>query len=171
MFKTSVGPATAAAHSAAIETLVRAKTPATFGRALNAFRDLRVGAPAGTSPGVSWEAEDGNYWNGHLFFTKVGDELASTAVDHLPPRTFELWAKLDQLQREQVEIRNLVHTAKADRDGPGQPPIGPPTPVRLPTWLIAVLDTEAAEEGISRARHIRNLILEARAARADGKKQ
>jgi hypothetical protein len=162
VFKTKVSPVTAAAHGTAIDSLVGAETPAGLGAALEAFRDLRSGAAPGTAPGVPWDAEDRHYCNGYHLFTKVGDELAATAINMLPPRTLGLWAALDQLHREQTENQDL---SRGGEDGPGQPSIGRPTPIRLPEWLIKILDNEANAEGISRARHVRNLILEARAAR------
>jgi hypothetical protein len=164
VLKPKVSPGAAAGHSAAIDSLVGAETPAALGAALDAFRDLRSEAAPGTAPGVPWDAEDGHYFNGYHLFTKAGDELAATAINMLPPRTLDLWAALDRIQREQAETRDVVRGGQDG--GPGQPPIGRPTPIRLPEWLITSLDNEAKAEGISRARHVRNLILEARAARA-----
>jgi len=114
---------------------------------------------------VSDDAPDGHYSNGYHLFTKHGGEVAATAIHSLPNRTLDLWARLDEERRTQSQTRRLVDEAAAERGGPGQPPIGRPVPVRLPEWLITLLDTEAAETGISRAQLIRDLVMEAHATR------
>nr|WP_221382482.1 hypothetical protein [Actinoplanes polyasparticus] len=166
-----IGAAAATAHADAISTVIAASTVAELCAALDQFGDLRRGATPGTAPGVSDDAPDRHYTNGYHLFTKRGRDVAATAIHSLPNHTLELWARLDEERRTHSETRRLIDDAAAERSGPGQPPIGRAVPVRLPEWLITLLETESREAGISRAQLIRELVMEGRAARRASREQ
>jgi len=146
------------AHTAAIATLTDATTTEQLAAALNNITDLRVGAAPGTAPGVPSDAEDGTYYNGFHFLTKIGSRILATAAHDLPQHTLILWEQLQQEQRDQREQTQLADELAQERRGRGRPRIGRPVPLRLPDWRITDLDRDAQAASVDRAELIRALI-------------
>jgi hypothetical protein len=138
-------------HDAAIATLTGATSTVELAAALRGFTRL-------DKPGFPNDLPDGRYFDGFFFATIADGQPAVTQIHALPVHTMELWSQLDEEQRDQDEQDLLIDDVHAERRGPGQPPIGRPVPVRLPSWRIAQLDRDAEDAGVDRAKLIRALI-------------
>lgn len=145
-------------HQAAYDALTSATTTDELAAAIATFTRMEA-------PGFPDDLADGRYFDGFYFATMTSGKIAVTKAYSLPLATMNLWEQLHVQQRAGSERVQMLAEDDAERRGPGQPPIGRPVPVRLPAWLIESLDREAEAEGKTRARLIRDLITEARAAR------
>lgn len=156
---------TATTHEAAIATITTVTTTDQLADALATWIELRDPARPGSAAGVPHDAPDGHYTNGYHLLTKTGGRIQATAIRDLPDETLALWQQLDDERRDRADVQRMADEVAAERRGPGQPRVGRPIQVRLPDWLITALDEEAAATGTTRAKLVRDLIQEARAAR------
>ena len=62
------------------------------------------------------------------------------------------------LNEHDAEVERLFGAPVEPERGPGRPEIGPMVNVRMPAEMVALLDADAAGEGLSRAELVRSLI-------------
>lgn len=149
--------AAAIANKQLIDRLNAAATVDELAAVLATIADIRPGD--GRAPGFPTDSADGDYYNGHLFATFAAGRYAMTEMRHLNQSTLALWNELDQRNRAAAaEERDAARTARADR-GRGRPEIGRRVEVRLPEWLIAIVEARADAEGVTRADVLRALVM------------
>lgn len=159
-----LGPATVAAHDAAVATLIGATTTAELAAALATWQHL-------DEPGFANDLPDGRYYDGVFFAVKRGRELAATKLSGLHG-VLVLWSQLAAELRADTERAEVVEQVGEPNRG-GRPAVGKPLLVRMPDWRRAMTKADAAAAGISEAELVRWLVGQAyehltREAGADG---
>lgn len=152
-----------AAHHTALNRITAATTTAELAAALDTIKH--------ESTGLKFEGPDGTYWDAKagFFVTYLDGQFAMTQVHQaLPAATMTLWGQLEDERRAVAEQQNAAaELAADDQDAArrGRPSIGDVVQIRLPKWLLKLVDAEASAEGLKRSEYIRRLIVEARTAR------
>ena len=109
-------------------------------------------------PGFPTDLADGAYFDGLFIGTMREGQLAAvTQIHHLAPHVLTLWGELDA--READARYAAADAERAERDARrGRPEIGRPVQIRLPDWLLALVDRYADERDVSRAEAVRELV-------------
>lgn len=139
-----------AAHTALINRINGVTTTAQLAAVLDNITRL-------DRPGFPNDLADGDYYDGFFFATMRDGKLAVTQHHHLAPHVSTIWAELDEQQRAD---RHAAQDAdRAERDARrGRPEIGRAVEIRMPDWMIRMVDRYADQHGLTRAEAARSLI-------------
>lgn len=138
------------AHTALIDRINAVTTPAALAAILASITHL-------DRPGFPDNLPDGAYFDGLFIATVTAGRLATTQIHQLAPHVLTVWGELDARQRD-VD-HSAADANRAERDARrGRPEIGRPVQIRLPEWMIRLVDTYADAHDMSRAEAARHLI-------------
>lgn len=139
---------TAAPHTDLIARINATSTPDQLAAILATITHL-------DRPGFPDNLPDGDYFDGLFIAThQAGRRIGITQIHHLAPYVLTLWGELDaQQQTDQADDDATAGEARR-----GRPEIGPRVPVRMPSWMIRLVDQYADRHGVTRAEAARALI-------------
>lgn len=110
-------------------------------------------------PGFPGDLADGNYFDGFFFATFEGGRRAMTQIHQLAPHVLTIWGELDADQRDADYAAKDAARAEIDAArGRGRPEIGRLVQIRMPDWMIRLVDRYADEHDMKRAEAARHLI-------------
>lgn len=146
------------AHSRLIARFKALKTADELERFLAAVVEL-------PKPGFPANLADGDYFDGAYLATVRGGEHAMTLVLGRPAEYDHIWPLWDQMASRRTDDLAAQRDAGRDADDDelasrrGRPQIGRPVQIRLPEWLLRLVDQYADANDLTRAEAARKLIV------------
>ena len=138
-------------HTALIDRINAATPPASLATVLADITHL-------DQPGFPSDLADGHYFDGLFIATVKAGHLATTQIHHLAPHVLTVWGELDAQQRDATLAAQDADREERDARR-GRPEIGRRIPVRMPDWLIRLVDDYADAHAMPRAEAARHLIV------------